>query len=157
MLEKLFSVLLGVLQDLRRVRFRTHLGVHVLTGQNVLFLTVTNLSRTREIEVTHVWIASNPQVAAVLDERPLPKRLKPDEIWETWIPVADISELTVMKLLLLGRLRISTGQITKSRPDSEIPDEGYVPGEIANASGGAERTRIIRKTVVTWPTQDKQR
>jgi hypothetical protein len=79
------------LLDRRRIRFRVHRAAFISSGREALFFNLTNLSKAREIEITHVSIASSPPVAALQAERPLPKRLKPDESWETWVYVDMIS------------------------------------------------------------------
>jgi hypothetical protein len=61
-------------------------------------------------------------------ERPLPKRLKPDEIWETWIPLQNIPETFLDEGYHLGRIRLSTGKIIRSRKDKKVPSIGFVPG-----------------------------
>src|SRR5687767_11200319 len=84
-LEKSIDLLAPELLVRRRLRFTVHRAAFRATGQEAFFLNATNLSKDREIELTHVWLASSPPVAALQPERPLPKRLKPDETWETWI------------------------------------------------------------------------
>jgi hypothetical protein len=128
MLEKLVAFLIGVLQDFRRVRFHSHRAFFTATGEEQVFLTITNLSRSREIEVTHVWLDLSHQVAALPPERPLPKRLRPDEVWETWVPFRAVPVRFQQEVLSLGRLRLSTGRIVKARPDKNVPSEGYSPG-----------------------------
>ena len=54
------------------------------------FIVVTNLSRQREVEVTHVWFETTPRLDVLNPDRPLPKRLKLDEQWATWIPVSQV-------------------------------------------------------------------
>jgi hypothetical protein len=128
MLEKLLSFLVAFLQDFRRVRFRSHRAFFATSDQEHVFLTVTNLSRSREIEVTHVWLELSPQVATLPPQRPLPKRLRPDEVWETWIPLAVVPTHDQSEVLKLGRLRLSTGRVVKATPDKNMPFEGAVPG-----------------------------
>ena len=126
MLEKILSFIVGVLQDSRRVRFRSHRAF--FTEDEYIFLTVTNLSRSRDIEITHVWLELSPQVAALPPQRLLPNRLRPDEVWETWIPLQAVPPQFLPEALTLGRLRLSTGRVVKARPDNDVPFEGYVPG-----------------------------
>jgi len=127
-LLKLLGFLVVTLQDLRRVRFRSHRAFFQGSPDEKLFLTVTNLSRTREIEITHVWVAGSKQVHALPAERPLPKRLRPDEIWETWVTLGSVAEADLPRILKLGRARLSTGRIVRSLPDAAIPGVGFVPG-----------------------------
>jgi hypothetical protein len=128
MIDALLFRLLDLAQDFRRVRFRTHKAHFKDGGAEHLFLTVTNVSRAREIEVTHVWLATSPIVSALPVERPLPVRLRPDQVWETWIPIAAVRSEYASSLLRLGRVRLSDGRTLKSRPDADVPPEGYVPG-----------------------------
>jgi hypothetical protein len=135
MLESLLYRLLDLAQDFRRVRFRAHKAYFAGGNEEHLFLTVTNVSRSREIEVTHVWLATSPIVSALPAERPLPVRLRPDQAWETWIPIASVRPAYTHSLLTLGRLRLSDGRTLRSRPDHDVPPEGYVPGAAPPRSG----------------------
>src|SRR5438128_1092301 len=84
-LEKVLDWIAPELLIRRRLRFTVHTAAFLPSARPAFFLNATNLSRDREIELTHVWLASSPAIAALQPERPLPKRLKPDETWETWI------------------------------------------------------------------------
>ena len=112
----------------RRLRLLAHHAYFSGTGRPCYFLNITNMSRERELEVTHVWFALESEVHARAPDRPLPKRLKPDETWETWVEAdrvpADLGE----KVFTLGRARLSTGRIIKSRKNETVPSEGTVPG-----------------------------
>ena len=127
-LLKLLGVLVATVQDLRRVRFRSHRAFLQGSPDEKLFLTVTNLSRTRDIEITHVWVDGSKQVHALPAERRLPKRLRPDEIWETWVTLGSVAQADLPRVLKLGRARLSTGRIVRSLPDVAIPGVGFVPG-----------------------------
>ena len=128
LLKFIFDNILSFWSGLRRVRFRTHRAFFIGSGVECFFLTVTNTSRSREIEITHVWLDTNPQVYVMVTERPLPKRLKPDEIWETWIPMQNIPKSSWDAAYHLGRLRLSNGKIIRSRKDKKVPSIGFVPG-----------------------------
>jgi hypothetical protein len=60
-------------------------------------------------------------------DRPLPKRLKPDETWETWVDVGRVPDVGD-KVYKLGRARLSTGVVIKSRKNAAVPEQGSVPG-----------------------------
>jgi hypothetical protein len=112
-------------QRRRRVRVLVHEAVFLEAGPPRtphLFVKVTNLSATRDIEVTHVWFDVEPR-ADILDER-LPARLRPDETWETWIPVARLHGAS--KAETRGRVMISTGKVIKSRLNRKVPPVGMV-------------------------------
>ena len=112
----------------RRVRFTVHRAFFISSGIECFFLNVTNISPKKEIEITHVWFDNKPQIPVLNKDRPLPKRLKPDETWETWIKVAKIPEWILESPYDKARLRISTGRIIKSKKNKNVPETGSVPG-----------------------------
>jgi hypothetical protein len=116
----------GLHQQRRRVRVRVHLAFFVNGRVPFLFVNVVNLSHDREIEITHVWFDLEPELYVVLDERPLPKRLRPDESWETWIEAAKLVHEAHPETL--ARVRLSSGKVIKSRRNANVPSLGYVPG-----------------------------
>jgi hypothetical protein len=116
----------------RRVRVRVHKARfvgHSRYGPECYFVNITNISLNREIEVTHVWCDCPGMVPIVRNERPLPKRLKADETWETWIGVDELPEaLSGVDAFRLVRVRISTGRVFKSKQNKRVPNFGSVPG-----------------------------
>jgi hypothetical protein len=127
-LEKALGWLADAVVRRRRVRFTAHRAAFVGSQRPAYFLNVVNLSESREIEITHVWFASEPPISALNQERPLPKRLKPDEAWETWVYADALPSSAHAAALRLARLRLSTGRVIKSSPNASVPPEGYVPG-----------------------------
>jgi hypothetical protein len=115
----------------RSARLLVHRG-YFPTGRECYFLNVTNLSRDRDIEVTHVWFATDPPVPALPTDRPLPKRLKPDETWETWVE-ADRLPALGEPLFTLGRARLSTGKVIWSKKNEHVPSAATTPrGAVKN-------------------------
>jgi hypothetical protein len=98
------------------------------TGRACYFLNLTNRSSKRDLEVTHVWFALKPEVHAHPPDRPLPKRLKPDETWETWVEADRLPSGAGESLFKLGRARLSTDRIVKSKKNKNVPSQGAVPG-----------------------------
>ena len=99
------------------------------TNRYALFINVTNLSSQSEIEVTHIWIEGPPKIHILNDKRRLPKRLKPQETWETWVKLAELpSELVNDRTCSLVQARLSTGTVIQSKKNKDVPSEGYVPG-----------------------------
>jgi len=92
------------------------------------FVNVTNLSKDRDVEITHVWFETVPQVHVMQPTRPLPKRLKPDEPWETWIPVDKLPTKDEEQVFTLGRVRMSNDAVAKSKKRRYVPSRGFVPG-----------------------------
>jgi hypothetical protein len=122
--ERLWELLTGR----RKVQVLVHHASFAQSGRPCYFINITNLSREREIEVTHVWFAVEPQVHARASERPLPKRLRPDETWETWVEADRLPRDIGDRVFTLGCVRLSTGRVIRSRKNEEVPSEGTVPG-----------------------------
>jgi hypothetical protein len=87
---------------------------------------VVNLSSSREIEITHIWFDTNQPVHIDNRARPLPARLRLDETFETWVPVAEVPD--VPNVERLGRVLLSSGKIVKSQRNKTVPPVGNVAG-----------------------------
>ena len=127
--DMLLGWLYSAFRDYRRVRLTVHRAAFATTGEPAYFINVTNLSRDREIEITHVWLETDPPTHALPLQRPLPKRLRPDEVWETWVeearvPVAWRGE----RAFSAGRVRLSTGRVVRSKENKGVPPFGVIPG-----------------------------
>jgi hypothetical protein len=112
----------------RKVRLTVHRAFFVASGRECFFINVTNLSKNRELEITHVWFEAKPQIPALQPDRMLPKRLKPDETWETWIDVSKVPSELHQSAYTLARARLSSGSVIKSTKNIDVPDAGNVPG-----------------------------
>ena len=128
LLERAVGIVAPAVLERRRVRFKVHRAMFSMSGRQAVFFNLTNLSKSREVEITHVWIASTPPAIALQPNRPLPKRLKPDESWETWIDTDLISNLSWDAVVRLARARLSTGYELKATEDYNVPPIGTVPG-----------------------------
>ena len=128
LLESVLERLLTAFGARRRLRLTVHRGYLLSTRREYYFINATNMSRDRELEITHVWFECTPQVHALEPERPLPKWLKPDETWETWVAVERLPEDVRDDAYTLARARLSTGKVVKSKKSEDIPDAGAVPG-----------------------------
>src|SRR6266581_2814184 len=82
----LLSLAATLHQGLCRVRVTAHRAYFLNNPDQQRFITVTNLSPKREVEVVRVWIAGFPTIEVL--SQPLPKRLKTDESWETWVSIS---------------------------------------------------------------------
>ena len=131
-MEKILGILIGwlssVFVNLRRVKVTVHKARFLKTDIWAYFINATNLSKERNIEITHIWFDCKPQIHISQPDRPLPKRLKPDETWETWILLKDLPEYVHKKPFNLARVRLSTGKIIKSIENKNVPPIGNVPG-----------------------------
>jgi len=123
-LERVF----GAFSDRRKVRFTVHRGFFISGGKECFFLNLSNLSRNREIEITHVYLECGEQIQALHRDRLLPKRLRPDESWETWVEVERVPSSLQGTAYTLGRARLSSGKILKSVENKNVPSAGTIPG-----------------------------
>ena len=115
------------------VRVRAHRAVfegpHQSAGPECVFITVTNLSMNREVEITHAWFETpSGQVPAINAKRHLPVRLKPQQVWETWVPVGSFLSTPPENVESMSRVRLSDGRTVKGKYDPSIPHSGFVPG-----------------------------
>lgn len=123
-----FTFLLSQLGDRRHLRFLMHRASFVSTGREAYFFNLTNLSRHREVEVTHVWLDSAPPVSGSRPDRMLPKRLLPDETWETWIYLSDVPQEARLRPSEIAFARLSSGTVLKAKWNDAVPPVGEVPG-----------------------------
>ncbi|QEL17598.1 nucleotidyl cyclase domain-containing protein [Limnoglobus roseus] len=112
------------------VRVTVHLAEFEVSGTACCFINVTNVSRDADVELTHVWIEATAQIFAHNPDRLLPKRLRPRESWETWLPVNRLvgSGLDDTTVYHAARVRVSTGEVVASVRNTTVPLEGTVPG-----------------------------
>jgi hypothetical protein len=122
----LADALRGFGQRRRKVRVLVHIAFFQGDQQAQWFVNVTNLSLARDVEVTGVWVAASPRIPVMPAQRPTPKRLKPEESWETWLPAAAVAHVTDVERRF--RVRLSSGKVVKSRPNKHVPPAGWVPG-----------------------------
>jgi hypothetical protein len=111
-----------------RLRLTVHQAYFQADGKECYFVNATNLLADADLELTHVWFATSPEVYVIRRDRPLPKRLKPQESWETWIPVSEIPPDARRAPFDLGRARLSTGEVVSSVFNDGVPQVGTVPG-----------------------------
>lgn len=130
---KAMDLAVGGFLGRRKLLLTVHRAEFVATGRECYFVKATNVSRNRDMELTHVWFACVPEVQALAPERPLPKRLKPDESWETWVDAGRLPPDLGTRALKLARARLSSGIVVKSRAAKDLPGEGYVSGGERNA------------------------
>lgn len=89
------------------------------------FIKITNATLDVEIEVTHVWCENDTETVDILTV-PLPRRLKPFETYETWVPVADIPEHD--DIFQHFRVVVSTGEVFTSHQNVNVRPFGFVAG-----------------------------
>jgi hypothetical protein len=115
---------IGTWRSVRVLVHRAHLGNE---HSEKFFINVTNLSPNREVEVDRVYFDVLPHVEVLNPERPLPKRLRLDESWETW---CDVDPVKGWRLEWRCRVRLSSGSVVRSRPrrENDVGPAGNVPG-----------------------------
>ena len=123
-LEWIFKII-GLRQS---VRVLCHRAFFLPNGPECYFIYVANLSLQRDTEITHVWLEGGEQIHVLNPSRPLPRRLKPEETWETWIGVESLPLTIREDAYTLARVRLSNGRIMKSKKNEDVPSAGYVPG-----------------------------
>jgi|SRR5215813_4979084 len=125
---KILDAILPTFFNRRRLRVRVHRAFFG-TGEECFFVNLTNRSAKRDLEVTHVWFQTDRRQIPVLQpQRPLPVRLKPDQSWESWLPVADLPEAFRPVALTLVRAQLPSGAVVMSDPNKNVPDYGSVAG-----------------------------
>lgn len=97
-------------------------------GPECYFINITNLSPQRDAELTHIWMACDNEIHVLNPSRPLPRRLKPEESWETWIEVNKLPNSVQSNAFNLARVRLSNGKILKSKKNESVPSAGFIPG-----------------------------
>ena len=128
MIETVIEWLFKIFSLKQSVRALCHRAFFLPNGPECYFINVTNLSLQRDAEVTHVWIESGNEIPVLNLSRPLPRRLRPEETWETWIEVERLPIPVREDAFKLARVRLSNGRIIKSKKNENVPIAGYVAG-----------------------------
>ncbi len=128
LLWKLLDLLLMFAGGLKRASVRVHEALLAQNAVECFFINVTNTSPSKDIEITHVWLKTVPEIHVANEARPLPKRLRPDESWETWLPIAVVPKDQRGSVARSARVRISTGKVFHSKLREEVPPAGFIPG-----------------------------
>jgi hypothetical protein len=111
-----------------KLRLAVHRAAFLPIGPDCFFINATNIGTDGDIEVTHIWFEITPPLYVIQRDRPLPKRLKPQESWETWIRVDALNSRTEREVFDLARARLSTGEVVTSFRDEAVPPCGIVAG-----------------------------
>jgi hypothetical protein len=114
-------------RERRRVRVLVHRGIFLLPeSPEYYFIKMTNLSRNREIQITHIWFDTEPRAHLLNPARPLEARLRPDETFEICVLVAEVPNAPNVEWL--GRVRLSSGKTIKSQLNNKVPPVGHMAG-----------------------------
>lgn len=130
----IFGVLTWLVEKiLQTIDFRTRVSVLVheayierdLEGTPKFFIKVTNLSKSRDITVTHVWVGDEGGGVDILNVmRPLPKTLRPTEQWETWVEKKSVGGIGNIFSKIM--VKLSNGKIIPSSQNKNVRPRGYV-------------------------------
>ncbi|MFG2785806.1 hypothetical protein ACGFY7_49320 [Streptomyces prunicolor] len=88
------------------------------------FIKVTNLSPQREVWVTHIWFATEPEKHLLDPRHPLPRRLGLDQTFEMSIPVSEVPSGVDLERRV--RVALSSGDVFSSRLNENVPPVGFV-------------------------------
>ena len=123
--------------DENEVRVRVHRAFLYSDPRtpSCFFVNVFNASSVRETTVTHVWFETHPRTHALARK---PGRVAPLSQWETWVE-ADALPFSLTRYEWLARVQLADGRVIESVPREDVPEVGYVPGEVFSlaASGTA--------------------
>lgn len=128
MIQVILGWLFKIFSLKQSVRVLCHRAFFLPNGPECYFINVTNLSLKRDAVITHVWMENEGQLPILNPHRPLPKRLRPEETWETWIDVAQLPISIKTDAFGLARVRLSNSRIIKSKKNNNVPIAGDVPG-----------------------------
>jgi len=128
LLSRLVQPVKAIIARIRRVRVTVHTGYWPPNPELFVFVTVVNRSLSREVEIGAVWFEGKHRIPVEVPSRPLPKRLKPDESWETWIPFNAVRQISTVHLHNAACVRLSTGKVIHSIRNATMPPAGRPPG-----------------------------
>lgn len=107
------------------VRVLVHKGYFEGNPVQHFFIKIINTMRDTDVEVTHTWYENDGETVDIL-AAPLPRRLKPSETYETWVPVADIPQHE--NVFQHFRAEVSTGEVFASQQNVNVRPRGFVAG-----------------------------
>jgi len=127
MIETILGWFWKILSLVRSVRVTSHVGELAVGNTPCCFVTVRNLSLTRKAVVTEVWFDAGIRIPVTNEQRPLPKVVPPEEIWETWIPLAALPESIRTAPETHARVKFSDEKIVATTLNRDISPAGHVP------------------------------
>jgi hypothetical protein len=117
------------------VTLTLHQAVFGGSTNPLYFLKVTNFNR-HPIQLNRLWFATDPQVTVNNADRPLPTRIAPGELFETWIPVRSVPPRH--DIAYLARADVEGIPAVDSQPHVDVAPAGQVGG------GGSPLTSLVR-------------
>jgi hypothetical protein len=111
-----------------KLKLTVHRAYFLASRVECFFINATNIAIQEELEITHIWFETDPPFYVLQPDRPLPKRLRPQETWETWVRVHDLGSRADQEVFASARARLSTGVVVRSIKNEGVPPVGAVPG-----------------------------
>ena len=109
------------------VHVRLHKAYRLGDPTEYYFVNVLNASPEREVTVTHVWFATDPEQHILNPERPLSARIAPRDQWETWYPVS-LVPAAEPEVWMLARAQLADDTVIVSTQRADVPAVGHIPG-----------------------------
>jgi hypothetical protein len=128
MIDSALNWLFKLLSLRQGVQVKVHRGFFEGDNTEYYFVKVVNASPQRDIEIAHIFIEHAPPVHIVNTSRPLPRRLKPDETYETWQQLSTLPPDIRNNAFSLFRVQLSNDKIYKSFKNTKVPNRGFVAG-----------------------------
>ena len=122
------SMIYWIISQLRRPIVLVHNAILLGPNESCYFIKIINRSDKKDFTITHVWIKDKNRNVSIINEMaPLPKKIGPSDIYETWINISEIvekKELVYKKV----RVRLSYGKILKSEfnKGAKTPGSGMI-------------------------------
>jgi hypothetical protein len=109
------------------IRVLVHKAYFLNNPAQQFFIKVVNVTPNIDVEVTHVWFENDIGTMDIMNDiAPLPRRLKQNETYETWVSVADIPEDG--DIFHHFMVMVSTGEIFPSQQNVTVRPFGYIAG-----------------------------
>ena len=128
-IEKSGGEFINAILNRRRIRVLVHRAHLEDKQKEAFFITITNLTLDRELEVTNIWFNASPKIHVTQIDRPLPKTLKPNETWGTWLPVNRLPLGYHPYAFKMVRVRLSNGTLAYSEENTTHPEKGMLTAE----------------------------
>lgn len=127
MIDTILGWLWKLLSLARSIRVTAHLGRLPERDLDCCFVTVRNLSPYRKAVVTEVWFQAQIPIPVLNNERPLPKVIAAEEVWETWVPLQALPEQLRAHPETLARIKLSDGKTLSAHANPDVAPAGHVP------------------------------
>lgn len=122
------SMIYWIIGQLRRPVVLVHEAILLGPNEPCYFIKIINRSDKKDFTITHVWIEDKSKNISIINEKaPLPKKISPSDIYETWIKISEIKEKKEL-VYKKARVRLSYGRVLKSKfnKGAALPGKGMI-------------------------------